>query len=212
MCKKKLNSPVLCVCVCVFRCVTLSWCSRGGGSRQVAVSEVLGVAPAVSLRAASSPAVAPGGQATPSPTKKALESWSRQEKTWDSPPWPWPALPPGTARAGSKPSVGRKILTLLPAPLGTAVRRPAMLPGWFHHFQALRLSWAAHRKRRSRRRRSQKQVRTLKLSPLRSHSQQLQDQLRPVLLRTSPLLLWGQTHQEAGHCHLELCRSAHSLN
>lgn len=58
----------------ILRCVTLSWCVKKDVNQQVAAWEVSGVAPAVCQRVGWEPAVAPGGQATPSLTRKALES------------------------------------------------------------------------------------------------------------------------------------------
>lgn len=145
------------------------------------------------------------GQATPSPTRKGLESWSPQGRTWGSRLWPWPPLPLDTAPAGSTRSAGRNTLTLTlpPAPPGSAAQRPAVYLGQFRRSPTRLLFWAAHRIRPSRKKRAHHLPRMHSvISPHPHKPKQLQKQLHPRLQpRQSPSqqggLMW-ETHLEAG--------------
>lgn len=193
---------------CIYRCVTRSWWGRRGASQQVSASEGPGAAQAASPRVAWAPEGVPGGPATPSPIRKALESWLPQEKTWGSPPWPSPILPPNTAPAGSKRFAGRKTIPLHRARLESAARHPVTCLGSVRLCQTLLLFWEAHKKHQSRRKLAQQ------LSCLHCHIQQPRNQLslgpllRSLLLTALRLLQPGQTHLEAGHALWRLCRSA----
>lgn len=165
------------------RCATLSWCSRRGVSWRASAWGAPGAGQAACLRAAWAPATGREGLATPLPTRKGLESWSPQGRTWDFPPWPWPPSPPNTAPAGSTPSAGRN--THLP----TAAQLPVASPSPSPRCPTPLLSWEARKIHRSRRKRPPHRSRMCRRRSAPPHESHQHQPAKPHLSRlASPSL------------------------